>query len=222
MLKSKIFSLLAAVLFVPILVLALSSKPAIAQDDLESETVQLSGDEINKLAQKIVDNDIDVVEVEKIYISLTHKQQVELLETVGVKQGLSIEVLQDKDAFDPGSQNKSLALYPELIEHRTTWCWNCAYFASYYYTDYMCDNDPSDTDYVFRFGRPPGSPSTYRASDHLSSTVWAMLAWYQSQYGGINAHNINNYSTYVCLGDNGVLYGGGLNHIQAHLAIYHQ
>lgn len=221
MLKSKIFGLFVAVLFIPVLVSTVSVKPTMAQEDLEFTSVQLSGDEIDKLAQQIVDNDIDVDELEQLYNRLTYKQQIELLETVGVKQGLSLEVLQDKDAFDPGTQqNQSLALYPELIEHRSTICWSCAYFASYYYTDSMCDNDPSDTDYVFRFGRPPGSPSTYRASDHLSPTVWAMLAWYQMQYGGINAHYISSYSTFVCLGDNGVQYGGGLNHIKDHLAIY--
>ena len=64
MLKLKIFSLLATVLFVLVLILGLSSKPTMAQDDSETVTAQLSSDEIEKLAQKIIGNNIDVVALE--------------------------------------------------------------------------------------------------------------------------------------------------------------
>ncbi len=73
MLKSKIFSLLTAVLFVPVLVLVLSIKPTMAQDNSESTSIQLTSDEIDKLAQQIVDNDIDVDELEQLYMTLLKK-----------------------------------------------------------------------------------------------------------------------------------------------------
>lgn len=167
---------------------------SVSAQEIEENRIQFSRSEIDELAQKIVDDAIDVAVLEELYSQLEKEQQVELLETVGIKQGISPEVLRNADIFDPGATPDRIGILAssELIEHRTTACLNCAYFASTYWTSALCDNDPSDVDFVFRFGRPPGATSGYRASDHISALVWAMLAWYQNQYGGINAYTMTS------------------------------
>lgn len=189
-----------------------------ASQKAEFSTIDLNDEEINNLAQQIVDNTIEVPDLEKTYASLSYSQRVQLLETVGIIRGIPLDTLRNN--FDPGAERLTTFALSEIIEHLSTVCSNCAYYADTYWNDALCDSDSSDVDWVFRFGRPPGLTSNYRASDHLSPTVWAMLAWYQLQYGGINAHNITDTRVYICLGDNGVAYGGGAAHIKDHLFIY--
>jgi len=94
---------------------------------------------------------------------------------------------------------------------------------SYYYPNQTyCDNDPSDTDYIFVYYFPSviSDPDSLRliSSDFL---VDSMLAYYQWHYGGLKGFGLYNTSKVsICVGDNGIQYGGGADHISAYMKMH--
>ncbi len=93
--------------------------------------------------------------------------------------------------------------------------------ASTWWTDPLCDEDPSDVDYIFAFTFPSAvtNPNGVRSFSH-NLAVDAMLLWYQAQYGGINGSgNTGSPNVFVCLGDNGVNMAGGPTNVYYNLKL---
>jgi hypothetical protein len=217
-------SLLAVVLLV---ISARTSKAAVLIESTDSlSPEQWTERELERFVESAFKEQLSVPQVEKIWNRLDERQKQEVGVLLALKAGtqphhwlefVRRESLQSRLAI---IKEASLAIQGELWRQYIENIWTWAYppgttFASSYWNSPLCDNDPSDPDWVFWFWQPYEWYSRNPDGLRWTTTSARVYLTFMAAYGG----NLNGYAyswqeARLCLGTTAVDVAGGPDYVK--------
>ncbi len=184
--------------------------------------------QIQALARLIIAKQVSK-EARDCYQALSDTGKARVFEAMGIQRGISVdelrkEALEDTLSFTSRGQATPLDQnWTQLIE-RAWWAYKreVVSVSGVWWNKTICDNDPSDVEYIFsfQFSTPVNDPEALRTiSSHLG--VDSMLIWYQIRYGGTKefGHTARE-RVYECIGDSAVEAAGGVEAVRDHLKMF--
>ena len=153
------------------------------------------------------------------YENLSLEDKALVFETVAVLRDISIDDLRkDADGMEEDIQLQARGYWTQLVERVPFSAVFRPLVSSFYYftNDTICDDDPTDTDYIFIYGFP--APMTNPDALRVFSSNWlvdSMLVYYQVRNGGLKGYgDTTNPYVQICVGDTGVSTAGGANNVK--------